>query len=107
MDVLSQIGFAAPSVLAGPQTVRTDSGRFEVLVMTRVQGLALPWINVSDVKIVDRTCRLLFDAIDNLHGLTEQVANCAGVDGIPRRTLDQELAEVLARKSPWAATRIF
>lgn len=107
LAALSRIGFDAPRVLAGPATVRTDSGPYDVLVMTRLPGDPLPWIHVSDIAIVDRTCRLLFDAIDGLHDLTERVTDSAVTEGIPRRTLDQELAEVSARKSPWAATRLF
>lgn len=107
LDVLSRVGGQAPKVLAGPQTLRTDSGPYDVLVMTRLPGHALPWIRVSDVAIADRTCRMLFEAIDGLHDLTERVTVAAVGNEIPSRTLEQELAEVLARESPWTATQLF
>lgn len=107
LNVLSQVGGPAPRVLAGPQSVRTDAGPYEILIMTRLPGQALPWIEVSDIVIADRTCRLLFEAVDLLHILTEPIAVAGVADGIPRRTLDQERAAVLARKSPWSGTRLF
>lgn len=107
LDVLSRVGFHAPRVLAGPVTVQTDSGPFDILVMTRLPGDPLPWIRASDITVVDRTCRLLFDAIEGLHDLTERVTDSAAAEGIPRRTLGQELADVAARTSPWAATQLF
>ncbi|QGN32533.1 phosphotransferase [Microlunatus sp. Gsoil 973] len=107
LDALGRVGCRAPTVLAGPKTVPTDSGRFDVLVMTRLSGEPLPWIRVSDVAVGDRSCRLLFDAVDGLHALTEQLVRDEVADRIPRQTLDQELAEVLARTTPWAGTRLF
>jgi aminoglycoside phosphotransferase len=106
LAALSRIGFDAPSVLAGPATVQTDSGLYDVLVMTRLPGDPLPWIGVSDIAIVDRTCRLMFEAIDKLQDLTQRLADADITDEIPRRTLDQELTDVSTRPSPWAATRL-
>lgn len=75
--------------------------------MSLVPGEALPWIGVTDVGTADRTCRLLFDAIDQLHALTPRVAAHAIAVDLPTRTLDHELAAVAGRKSPWVETRLF
>ncbi len=106
LDALSRIGYAAPRVLAGPATVQTDSGPHDVLVMTRLPGDPLPWIGVRDIATVDRTCRLLFDAIDGLHDLTEQLSDAAVGDAIPRRTLNEELVDASTTTSPWTASRL-
>jgi len=107
LDAMSQTGLDAPRVLAGPQTVPTDSGPVEILVMTRLPGQPLPWIRVSDVAILDRTCRLLFEAIERLHSLTERVMGLSVAEKLAQRTLEQELADVMARDSPWVATQLF
>lgn len=104
LRALDDLGFAAPRVLAGPHVVATSAGPIEVLVMSLVPGAALPWINVTDVQTADRTCRILFDAIDRLHALTPRIA--AHPD-IPSRSLDEELAAAADRQSAWTDTRIF
>jgi aminoglycoside phosphotransferase (APT) family kinase protein len=104
---LKDLAFTAPTVMAGPHVIQTSAGTVEVLVMSLVPGEALPWIEVTDVKTADRTCRLLFDAIDRLHALTPRIAAHAIAADVPTRTLDHELAAVAERKSPWVETRVF
>lgn len=107
LRALEDLAFAAPSVMAGPHVVPTSEGSVEVLVMSPMPGEALPWIEVTDVRTADRTCRLLFEAIDQLHALTPRIAAHTLAADIPRRTLDDELAAVAERKSPWVETRVF
>jgi aminoglycoside phosphotransferase len=104
---LEDLEFAAPRVMADPQVVETSAGPVEVLVMSHLPGEALPWIGVTDVGTADRTCRLLFGAIDQLHALTPRVAAHEVASTLPTRTLDQELAAVAERESPWVETRVF
>jgi len=70
LAVMQRVGVEAPRVLAGPTVTHTDTGPIEFLVMTPLPGRPLPWLAVSDVATGDRTCRLLFQAIEELHGLT-------------------------------------
>lgn len=105
LGALDNLAFPAPKVLAGPHMVPTSAGQAEVVVMSVVPGEALPWIDVSDVGTADRTCRVLFDAIDRLHALTPRIA--AHACDVPTRTLDQELATVAERKSPWRDLPVF
>jgi aminoglycoside phosphotransferase (APT) family kinase protein len=72
-----------------------------------VPGEALPWIGVTDVRTADRTCQLLFDAIDQLHALTPRIAAQPIASDVPTRTLDHELAAIVERKSAWTETRVF
>jgi len=107
LRALEDLNFAAPKVMAGPHVVRTSTGQVEVLVMSELPGEALPWIGVTDVGTADRTCRLLFGALDRLHALTPQMAAHAVAATVPTRSLDDELSAVVARTSPWAETRVF
>lgn len=107
LGALADLDFACPTVLAGPNVVATSAGSIEILVMTVLSGEALPWINVGEVATADRTCQILFDAIDRLHALTPHMAAHPNAAAIPTRTLDQELAEVEARKSPWTDSGVF
>jgi len=107
LGTLADLEFAAPTVLAGPAVVATSAGPMEILVMTQLPGEALPWINVAEVATADRTCQILFAAIDQLHALTSHIAAHPNASDIPTRTLDHELAEIEVRKSPWTDTGIF
>lgn len=104
LRVLAELDFAAPRLLAGPYDVDTDAGPIEFLVMTRLPGQALPWFGVDDVGTADRTCRLLIEAVERLHALTPRVEALPTAAALPRRTLTQELAAVIARDSPWSST---
>ncbi|WP_157683657.1 phosphotransferase family protein [Microlunatus soli] len=105
--VLAELDFAAPRLLAGPTVVDTDAGRIEVLVMTRLPGDALPWFGVDDVATADRTCRLIIEAVDRLHALTPRVEALSAGSAIPRRTLGQELTDVIGRDTGWSSTDTF
>lgn len=107
LRALEDLAFTAPTVMAGPYVVATSEGLIEVLVMSLLPGEALPWIGVTDVATADRTCRLLFDAIDQLHALTPRIATHVIAADVPTRTLDHELAAVAERKSQWVGTRVF
>ncbi len=107
LAVMEQIGADAPRLLAGPTLTSTDDGPIEFLVMTVLPGKSLPWLSVNDVATADRTCRLLFRAIETLHGLTDRLIALPAGDTIARRTLDQELADLLARTTPWVETSLF
>jgi aminoglycoside phosphotransferase len=106
LAALADLKFSAPRLLAGPEAVDTSVGPVEVLVLSHLQGDALPWIGVIDVEVADRTCRLLFGAIDDLHALTPRMAAHEIRSTLPTRTLDHELAALAERQSPWAGTRI-
>lgn len=107
LALMQQVGAEAPRVLAGPTVTDTDTGPIEFLAMTPLPGRPLPWLAVSDIATGDRTCRLLFQAIDELHALTDRVSRLPAAQQIARRTLDLELTEVLARDSPWVETSLF
>ena len=107
LRALEDLDFNAPRVMAGPDVVATSMGQVEVLVMSHLPGEALPWIGVNDVDTADRTCRLLFGAIDDLHALTPRVAAHEVAATVRTWTLDQELAAVCERDSPWVDTRVF
>ncbi|MFC7625969.1 phosphotransferase family protein [Microlunatus sp. GCM10028923] len=106
LRALAHLDFPAPRVLADPFPVETADGPFAVLVMSRLPGEALPWIGVSDIAVADRTCRLLFEAIDRLHALTPRVAEHPLAGRLQHRSLDDELAEAAERDSPWAGTPV-
>ena len=107
LTLMQRVGGDAPRVLVGPITTDTDTGPIEFLVMTPLPGRPLPWLAVSDIATGDRTCRLLFQAIEELHALTDRVSRQPAAQQIARRTLDVELAEVIARDSPWVQTSLF
>ncbi|RCK71093.1 hypothetical protein DT076_01065 [Desertihabitans brevis] len=99
LRLLSEVGARSPRLLAGPVPVQTDSGPFHVLVMTPLPGEVLPWLQVPDLATGDRTCRLWTTAVEELHVLTEPLAALPGSRHLARRTLDDELADVLAGDS--------
>ncbi|WP_114559244.1 protein kinase family protein [Desertihabitans aurantiacus] len=104
LRLLSEVGARSPRLLVGPVPVQTDSGPFEVVVMTTLPGEVLPWLQVPDLATGDRTCRLWSTAVDELHALTAQLAALPESRALARRTLDEELADVLAGDTAWAAT---
>jgi len=106
LRLLADLRFPAPRVLAGPELVPTSAGLIEVLVLSLVPGEALLWIDVTDVATADRTCRILLDAVDRLHALTPDVTAHPGAADVPTRTLDAELAAVIASTSSWARTDV-
>ncbi|WP_152364066.1 hypothetical protein [Microlunatus speluncae] len=103
---LGAMGFAIPRVLAGPIPTTAAAGSLHALVLSVAPGRVLPWIGVAEVASADRTCRLLFDAIDRLHRLTPRVAAHPFAADLPERTLDDELAAAARRVSPWTGTRV-
>jgi aminoglycoside phosphotransferase (APT) family kinase protein len=107
LRALEDLDFPAPRLMAGPHVVPTADGPITVLVMTQLPGAALPWIRVTDVATVDRTCRLLFDAIDQLHALTPHIADHPVATDLPQWTLDRELTKVAQRQGPWTGTHIY
>jgi aminoglycoside phosphotransferase len=106
LAALEDLCFSAPRVLAGPEVVETSAGPIEVLVISHLPGEALPWIGVTEVETADRTCRLLFGAIEDLHALTPRVAEHDVAATLPARTLDDELAAIAQWDSPWVDTRV-
>jgi aminoglycoside phosphotransferase len=107
LSALEDLEFPAPRLMAGPQIVETSAGAVAVLVLSQLPGAALPWIGVTDVATADRTCQLLFDAIDRLHALSPLVGAHEVATDVPKRTLDDELTAVAERVSPWVETRLF
>jgi aminoglycoside phosphotransferase len=107
LAALEELQFSAPRVITGPEVVETSAGPIEVLVISCLPGEALPWIGVTDVDTADRTCRLLFGAIDRLHALTPRITEHDIASRVPKRTLDEELAALTERESPWGETRVF
>jgi hypothetical protein len=107
LRALADLDFTAPQVLAGPQVIPTSAGPIELLAMSVVPGEPLAWIGVTEVATADRTCQILFDAIDRLHALTARIAAHPIAADIPTHTLDQELEAVAERKSTWSKTQVF
>lgn len=107
LQVMHQVGAPTPKLLTGPTLVHTDTGPIEFVVMTPLPGQHLPWLNIPDITTGDRTCHLWIQAVDQLHALTDQVQTFPAGQNLTYRTLDDELAEILASDSPWTATPIF
>ncbi len=101
LRLIEQAELPGPRLLGEPIDLLDGTG---AMALSIVEGEPLPWMGVIEVAVADQTCRLMSQALDQLHGYTPAMQATDEQGLLPRRTLRNELSEVAS--SPWTQTPI-
>ncbi|MCB0085162.1 MAG: hypothetical protein KDE47_29680, partial [Caldilineaceae bacterium] len=107
LQALTELGLAAPKVLAAPVTIQSDAGALTVLLTSELSGQPLPWIQLSDLNAAHQTCQLVHEAVDALHALTPRLKAHAVAALLPSVTLEAELQKIFSTGGQWLEEPIF
>ena len=106
LPVLARLGLAVPRVLAGPAAHPEYPNAGLMVVLSELPGEPLPWLEAT-LAGADLTCRLLEEAVDRLHALTDPVRREAIARELPENSVAAESGSIAAAESPWVRTELF
>jgi aminoglycoside phosphotransferase (APT) family kinase protein len=97
--VLAALGLPVPRVLAGPSP-HPDVG--DLVVYSLLPGAPLPSVGSVSLNEIDRTCRLLIEAVDRMHALTAALVASPVGPSLTRTTLADDLRRRDGEARAWA-----
>jgi hypothetical protein len=106
LPVLARLGLSVPDLLAGPVAHPGYPNGGAIVVLSELPGKPLPWGKITLAE-ADLTCRLHREAVACLHALTDPILCDEVSQALPKRTMRDELAEVMARGGPWLKVPLF
>ena len=106
LPVLARLGLPVPEVLAGPAVHPGYREPVPMVVLSVVPGRPLPFVRAT-LDQMDLTCRLLTEAVQRLHGLTDRVREDPVAAHIPEQTLLSALEEAIEPSGPWSEEPTF
>lgn len=104
LTALAELGLPVPQVLAGPMMLQDGK---QILVLSELPGLPLPWLGVTNLADAQLTCRLMQQAVIKLHELTDQIKMHRIGSKLPSIALDEELDTIIERAGPWFENALF
>jgi aminoglycoside phosphotransferase len=107
LPLLARLGLPVPQVLAGPAYEPDAPEIGAVCVLSFLPGDNLQNLSLSASTGVEVASRLVLEAVDRLHGVTEQLRNEAAADHLTRRDLLTELRLIVERGGPWIQQPLF
>jgi aminoglycoside phosphotransferase len=107
LRALAGLGVPVPTVLAGPLESDSGDAPLTIVVLSELPGEPLPWIGLNDLSRAYRTCRLLGQAVDQMHSLTPAIRRLEIGSELPNTTLQSELDAIVARGGPWLDHPLF
>jgi aminoglycoside phosphotransferase len=106
LPALAQLGLPVAEVLAGPAVHPEYREAVPMMVLGVLPGRPLPFVGAT-LDEMDLTCRLLIEAVQRLHGLTDRVRAHPVAAHIPKQTLLSALQEVIEGGGPWSEQQVF
>jgi len=106
LPALAQLGLPVAEVLVGPGVHPGYREPVPMVVLSVVPGRPLPFVRAT-LDEMDLTCRLLTEAVQRLHGLTDRVREDPVAAHIPEQTLLSALQEVIEGGGPWSGQQVF
>ena len=100
LPMLTRLGLAVPSVLAGPVTHPEYPNAGALVVLSEMKGNPLPWLDAT-LDELDLTCRLLQQGVAALHRLTRAIRQEDVADQLPEKTMLAEIEGIIDRGGPW------
>lgn len=107
MRALHEAQLEVPAVIGGPVMIPVEDEVLALLLVSEMRGQPLPWIALNDLALANRTCQLVHEAVDRLHGLTPTLLARPIAARIPSITLASELQTIRANGGPWFDVPLF
>ncbi len=107
MRALHEAQLAVPAVIGGPLMIQVEDEVLALVLVSEMRGQPLPWIALNDLALANRTCHLVHEAVDRLHGLTAALLAHPIAPRIPSITLASELQTIRANGGPWFDVPLF
>ncbi len=107
LKALTDLGLSVPKVLVAKTSLQHESNLLAFLLMSKLPGVSLPWINLSDLNTAFQTSELVHQGVDTLHALTDKVKSHPIEPLLPSVTLESELQKLITNKGPWLEVSIF
>jgi RNA polymerase sigma-70 factor (ECF subfamily) len=109
LETLRCLGLPVPTLLSGP-FAEPDSAEATPYALTATpegENLLLWSLEGNIPHRVDAATRIGITAIDRLHALTEPLMKTPAGARLPRRTLQTDLDEIIAKGGPWLNDPLF
>jgi Ser/Thr protein kinase RdoA (MazF antagonist) len=107
MRALRSAQLSVPAVIGGPVLIQDEREALALILVSEMPGQPLPWIALNDLALANRTCQLVHEAVDRLHGVTAALLAHPIAARIPSFTLASELQMIRANGGPWFDVPLF
>lgn len=107
LGALAEIGLPVPTVLANPESMTDQSGTYAAIVLSELPGQPLPWLGTTSLAHADLTCRLVIQAVNELHKCTEHMSRHSVATILPHSTLSAELQTIVDLGGEWFNVELF
>jgi len=103
LRTLALLGLPVPELLSDSVPLPSEMG-LSFFVMSELPGYPLPWCGVASLHEADLTCRLVLEAVAQLHQMTDRVLAVETKEPtllFPRKTLQTEFDAVVGNAGDW------